>query len=200
MPKLQRARGTSLAPLADGDFMLDGGTAMALRLGHRGSIGFDSFSERTLHEAPLRKRLALLDHARLEQTEAKTCVGRIAIGGEKFGWPFRLRSAGNTKAKRRSGRLSGFSLDLPTTALKLMLERAEAKHERDTVALFARDGRLPMGLPPAPSSGATSRRRNASALTFCANGDWPFVDAGVGTVRMVDECPQFRAHPYAAAK
>lgn len=110
--------------------MLDGGTAMALRLGHRSSIGFNSFSERTLHEAPVRKRLALLDDARLEQTEAKTCVERIAISGEKFGWPFRLRSAGNTKAKRRSGRLGGFFLDLPTTALKLILERGSQTRAR----------------------------------------------------------------------
>lgn len=58
------------------DFVLYGGTALALRLGHRESLGFDFFSRASFAPEDLRKRIGYLEAARpLQQSEnTLTCA------------------------------------------------------------------------------------------------------------------------------
>lgn len=51
LPPAQQRLWTELRPAAGLGFALYGGTAIALRLGHRSSVDFDFFSEKTLAEA-----------------------------------------------------------------------------------------------------------------------------------------------------
>ena len=52
------------------DFVLYGGTALALRLGHRASVDFDFFSRASFTPEDLRKRIGYLNAARtLQQSE-----------------------------------------------------------------------------------------------------------------------------------
>ncbi len=106
--------------------------------------------------------------------------------------------------KSRHDRVASIAspLDLLATALKLILERAEAKHERDTVALFAAGWALADGLAAARALFG-SHFLPAECLRAFADfedGDWPFLDAGVRetlieAARMVRELPLPRTIP-----
>ncbi len=54
------------------DFVLYGGTALALRLGHRESVDFDFFSSRLFQPVELIRSIAYLAGARITQEEANT--------------------------------------------------------------------------------------------------------------------------------
>ena len=58
---------SSLAPIRKAGFVLYGGTAVALRLGHRQSIDFDFFSDQPLDKSGLHKSLPLLADATVIQ-------------------------------------------------------------------------------------------------------------------------------------
>ena len=53
LPEPQLRLWHKLGPIADLGFALYGGTAIALRLGHRASIDFDFFTERALDRSSL---------------------------------------------------------------------------------------------------------------------------------------------------
>ena len=54
------------------EFVLYGGTALALRLGHRHSEDFDFFSNSSFVPETLRKRIPYLEGAEISQIEANT--------------------------------------------------------------------------------------------------------------------------------
>ncbi|MCX6983478.1 MAG: nucleotidyl transferase AbiEii/AbiGii toxin family protein, partial [Lentisphaerae bacterium] len=60
LPLSQQTIWPSLAPVRKSGFVLYGGTAVALRLGHRQSLDFDFFSDRPLERADLYKNLLIL--------------------------------------------------------------------------------------------------------------------------------------------
>jgi len=57
MPVAQRQLWLELRPAAQFGFVLYGGTAIALRLGHRTSVDFDFFSENPLNREAIRDAL-----------------------------------------------------------------------------------------------------------------------------------------------
>lgn len=64
LPAAPRAIWPSLRPAQEFGFVLYGGTAVALRLGHRVSVDFDFFSNRHFTADALRKRLPILADTR----------------------------------------------------------------------------------------------------------------------------------------
>src|SRR6266568_1425766 len=60
LPKEQKALWPHLAPAKDLGFTLYGGSAIALRLGHRSSVDFDFFTEKTLAKNALYKAIPVL--------------------------------------------------------------------------------------------------------------------------------------------
>ena len=56
LPEAQRHLWPMLQPLAGLGFVLYGGTAISLRLGHRQSVDFDFFTDRPLDPQALRSR------------------------------------------------------------------------------------------------------------------------------------------------
>lgn len=69
LPKEQRALWKELKPLQGMGLVLYGGTAIALRLGHRVSIDFDFFSNNPLNKQQLWKLLPCLQKGILLQDE-----------------------------------------------------------------------------------------------------------------------------------
>lgn len=72
LPSQQRKLYPKLRVVRDMGFVLYGGTAIALRLGHRRSLDYDFFSSRPIDERTLRKSFPFLENATSIQVEAQT--------------------------------------------------------------------------------------------------------------------------------
>jgi len=70
LPVAQKTIWPALAPAARAGFVLYGGTALALRLGHRQSADFDFFNDADLDKDRLREKIPLLNSAQTIQDES----------------------------------------------------------------------------------------------------------------------------------
>jgi len=119
-------------------FVLYGGTALALRLGHRQSVDFDFFSSRSVDPEKLLSDLSLLRAARIIQNTSQTLTVLVDREG-----PVKLSFFGSISMGRvgmpeetPDGVLSVASLlDLAGTKAKVVLQRAESKDYLDLLAI-----------------------------------------------------------------
>jgi hypothetical protein len=159
-------------------FVLYGGTALALRLGHRQSEDFDFFSNEPFHPDALRDSIPYLKHAEMAQFQDNTLTALVDRNG-----PVKLSFFGSLGIKRvqdpdvaeENGVQIASLLDLLASKLKTVQSRAEAKDYRDVVASFDAGLSLADGLGAAAAiygknfNGALSLK----ALTFFEDGDLP---------------------------
>ena len=138
LPPAQRQLWHELGPAAVLGFVLYGGTAIALRLGHRASVDFDFFSERPLDRESIREVFPFMAQSIVLQDERnalsvlvpcvdaeRTHIKVSFFGTIGFG---RVREPQMTE----DGVLRVASLDdLMATKVKVVLQRAEAKDYRD---------------------------------------------------------------------
>lgn len=121
-----------------GNFVLYGGTAMALRLGHRQSEDFDLFSNEQFEPSSLLS-LSYLRGARVDQRGDNTLTAFVDRGGL-----VKVSFFGDVQMSRvedpdiaNGNRLQIASLlDLSATKLKTIQQRAEAKDYLDLTAAF----------------------------------------------------------------
>jgi len=152
LPERQRLLWPSLSPLARNGFVLYGGTAIALRYGHRVSVDFDFFSARPLDRLALARALPWLPDARVLQDQPETLT---VLSTEPALSRQTERAADQETAVKVSffgglaiGRLQdpdpsgdgvalvASPLDLLATKLKVMLQRAERKDYDDVTVLL----------------------------------------------------------------
>jgi nucleotidyltransferase AbiEii toxin of type IV toxin-antitoxin system len=159
-------------------FVLYGGTALALRLGHRQSEDFDFFSNKSFRPAALREGILYLKHAEMTQFQDNTLTAIVDRNG-----PVKLSFFGSLGIKRvqdpdiaeENGVQIASLADLLASKLKTVQLRAEAKDYRDIVATFDAGLSLAEGLAAAAAiygkhfNGALSLK----ALTFFEDGDLP---------------------------
>ncbi|MBI5131365.1 MAG: nucleotidyl transferase AbiEii/AbiGii toxin family protein [Rhodopseudomonas palustris] len=150
LPEPQQQIWRSLAPLSHLDFVLYGGTAVALHLGHRISIDFDFFRSRSLDKDEIAAALAPMGEADILQEARDTLVIRAAArsGSVKLSF-FGGLGLGRINPPLRttdSVLLVASPEDLLATKLKAILDRAEAKDYRDIAALLEAGISLPRGL------------------------------------------------------
>lgn len=74
LPTAQRRLWPKLGNTPNLGFTLYGGTAIALRLGHRDSVDFDFFSERPLNRDTIKARLPFMEQSTTLQDEDNTWV------------------------------------------------------------------------------------------------------------------------------
>ena len=122
------------------EFVLYGGTALALRLGHRKSVDFDFFCARPFDPGELLERISYLKNAKIVQNEANTLSVTVQRRGPVklsfFGVP-RLRRVGEI-AKAPVTRIKIASLlDLAGTKAAVVQRRAEAKDYIDIAAILS---------------------------------------------------------------
>jgi hypothetical protein len=140
LPKAQQEIWSMLAPAPALSFVLYGGTAVALHLGHRVSIDFDFFNGEQLDKKALEEAFGFLRNARIIQEDENTLVatpemrsgpvklsffGGVTIG--RINEPLWTRDRTLLVASRE---------DLLATKLKAILDRAEAKDYRDIAGLL----------------------------------------------------------------
>ena len=135
------------------EFVLYGGTAVALHLGHRLSMDFDFFGDKPLDPARLVPAMAFLAGAIVTQREPNTFSCTVDRGGvvklSFFGLPGLPRLAPPLVAPDNALRIASL-LDLAGTKASVVQVRAEAKDYIDIDALLT-DGRI--GLPTALAAG-----------------------------------------------
>src|SRR6266849_8582027 len=146
----QREIWPKLAPARRLSFVLYGGTAVALHLGHRESLDFDFFRSEPLDKDHIRAAFGFVRGATVLQDVPDTLVVRAEMpsglvkvsffGGIGFG---RI----NDPLPTRDGTLLVASLnDLMATKLKATLDRAEAKDYRDIARMISAGVSLSAGL------------------------------------------------------
>jgi hypothetical protein len=140
LPAAQRALWPLLSPTIELGFVLYGGTAIALRLGHRASVDFDFFTERPPDRDALFLRLPFLAQSRTLQDTSNTftALASTNAGAVKlsFFWDIGFGRAGSP-AKTSDGVLEIASpLDLLATKLKVVQQRIESRDYLDIIALL----------------------------------------------------------------
>lgn len=177
LPPAQQEIWSQLAPAPDLSFVLYGGTAVALHLGHRISIDFDFFSTEPLEKGRIEASFGFIDKARTVQEDENTLVldvpmpsGRVRVsffGGLALG---RINDPLMTKDRVL---LVASLEDLLATKLKAILDRAEAKDYRDISAMLAAG----ISLEKALGAFAQMYRRDPGlplrAIGFFQDGDLP---------------------------
>jgi hypothetical protein len=150
LPAAQQQIWNALAAAPRLGFVLYGGTAIALHLGHRRSIDFDFFRSASLDKNQISAEFAFVKGAAVLQDTPDTLVllAEMPAGLVKISF---FGSIGfgrvNDPLLTRDGVLLVASLDdLMATKLKATLDRAEAKDYRDIAAMIAAGASLSAGL------------------------------------------------------
>lgn len=133
-----------------GYFTLYGGTALALRLGHRQSVDFDFFGDRPIDPQALMNEIPYLADARVLDVRVNSLNVSIDRGGpiklSFFGVPKLGRIAPPDIAAGTAIKVASL-IDIAGTKAAVIQQRAEAKDYIDLDALMTKGGvSLPMAL------------------------------------------------------
>ncbi len=180
LPDAQRELWRQLRPVCQIGFVLYGGTAIALQLGHRQSVDFDFFCDQPLNKSALAQALPFTQNATVLQDQANTWTLLVneskldnqavklsffgTIGFGRYGQP----------QWTRDGVMLVASLDdLMATKLKVILQRVEAKDYMDIAAMLRAQVSLASGLAHARAMFGTNFQPSESlkALTWHQGGD-----------------------------
>jgi hypothetical protein len=156
-------------------YVLYGGTAIALQLGHRESLDFDFFRSEPIDKDTIRAKFPFVRGSAILQDAPETLVvlaempaGAVKVsfyGGIGFG---RVHDSLQT----RDGTLLIASLDdLMATKLKATLDRAEAKDYRDIAEMISAGVSLAAGLSVFKQMFNGEPAQVLRALGFFGDGD-----------------------------
>lgn len=204
LPHAQRLLWSNLKPAANLGFALYGGTAIALRLGHRSSVDFDFFCETPLDRTALFETMPFLGVARVLQDRPDTLTflvtpdmasndtvklsffGSITLG--RVGVP----QWTNDKVAQIAS-----PEDLLSTKLKVVLQRIEAKDYLDIAAILESGTSLVVGLGAACALFGTTFQPSEclKALVYFEGGDLEVLPLKakkqlIASVKNVDDIPR----------
>jgi len=181
LPPAQKRLWPMLANAVNLGFTLYGGTAIALRLGHRDSVDFDFFSGNPLDRHALKTALPFMMQSTTLQEQDNTWVVLVPVGNSAQEEYVKLSFFGALSFGRigepdmtNDGILQVASLDdLMATKLKVILQRAEAKDYRDISAMLNSRVDLSRGLAAARQLYGQNFQPGESlkALTYFKDGD-----------------------------
>jgi hypothetical protein len=160
------------------EFVLYGGTALALRLGHRQSEDFDFFSNRPFTPEVLLRGIRYLRNAEVSQSEGNTLTVIVQRNGPvkvSFFGGLKLNRAQDPDVAPDNGIQVASLLDVAATKLATIQQRAQARDYEDLAAIVSEGISLSEALGAATAAygkefnGALSLK----ALTYFADGDLP---------------------------
>jgi hypothetical protein len=175
LPPAQREIWPQLASARALSFVLYGGTAIALHLGHRQSLDFDFFSAEPLDKTQLKTSFVFMRDARTIQENPQTLVvsAQTTVGPVRISF-FGMIGVGHVNAPLQTSDdvLLVASLDdLMPTKLKAILDRAEAKDYADIAAMLAAGVSLERGLGAFSAMFKNDPALPLRALGFFKDGD-----------------------------
>ena len=180
LPPSQRALWMELSDVPP-IFTLYGGTAIALRYGHRRSDDFDFFAHSDFDPIKLSEQIPFLAGASILQSEANTLTCRVMRGEPVlvsfFGVP-RLGRLLEPDTVEHIGIRVASSIDLAGTKVSAVQRRPEAKDYIDIDTLIANGISLPMALAAGMAiyGAAFNPQITLKALSF-------FDDGNLGTLQ-----------------
>ena len=145
LPPPQRALWPELAATPD-SFTLYGGTALALRLGHRTSVDFDFFSNASFDPERLAGQIPYLRDSDRIQLAPDTLTCRVDRGGPVLISFFGGLDLGQVAASEKTsdtGLRVASLLDLAGTKAAVLQKRAEVKDYLDVYAILEHGIELP---------------------------------------------------------
>ena len=177
LPKAQQELWSLLKPASSLSFVLYGGTAVALHLGHRISIDFDFFRSESLDKKELEISLPFVERATVIQEGNDTLVVSVAMPS----WLVKVSFFGGMKLGRVNDPLQTqdevlivASLeDLLATKLKAIIDRAEAKDYRDIAEMISSGVSLDRGLAAFSEMFKRDVALPLKAIGFFKDGDLP---------------------------
>jgi hypothetical protein len=204
LPPAQRRLWDELVAIPS-EFVLYGGTALALRLGHRASEDFDFFSNQEFQPDELERRVPFLrDSVRL-QSSPNTLISTVDRNGPvkvSFFWGLQIRRVQNPEPAEGPGISVASLLDLAATKVKAVQDRAEAKDYIDVSRLLEEgiDIRDALGAAVAVYGSAFNPLLSLKALSYFADGDLSTLSDTVRsrltqTIRKVDPDQLPELHP-----
>lgn len=179
LPAAQQAIWPHLSATAAHGYVLYGGTAIALRFGHRASVDFDFFTDHPLDEGTLRSAIPVLAQATTlqESTDTLTVIAGAPVADRNV----KISFFGNIRFGRVGDPewtpdrvLQVASLrDLMATKLKVLLQRVESRDYRDVAAMIRSGADLATGLASAQRlfGGSFQPSECLKALTWFEGGD-----------------------------
>lgn len=177
LPSAQQELWPMLAPAPSLSFVLYGGTAVALHLGHRISVDFDFFKAEPLDKRKIENAFQFVKSASTIQEDENTLVLSVTMpsgpvkvsffGGLGLG---RLNDPLQTKD---SVLLVASLEDLLATKLKAILDRAEAKDYRDIAEMISRNVSLEKGLAVFSTMYGKDPALPLRAIGYFKDGDLP---------------------------
>lgn len=198
LPPAQRRLWTELETVPP-HFVLYGGTAIALRLGHRQSIDLDFFSTEPFDPAQLFQNIALLRGARRLQSRLNTLTVEIDRGGlveVSFFGGLSLGRVGDLEMAEGHTVPIASLLDLAGLKAAVVLERAMSKDYLDMAALLKSGISLPRALGAARAlyGEQFNPMITLKALSYFADGDLPKLPDDVKGF-LSEQASQVRAIP-----
>lgn len=137
LPPNQREIWALLRPVRDLGFVLYGGTAIALRLGHRQSVDFDFFSSGAIDRDRLRQDLPFLNSAEVRQDGGETFVLETSSHVKlSFFGGLNLGHVEAPEVTNDEISLVASLKDLMATKLKVILQRSEWKDYHDIATMI----------------------------------------------------------------
>jgi hypothetical protein len=177
LPAAQRTLWPQLTAIPR-NFVLYGGTAIALRLAHRQSVDFDFFTNEPFAPDELVRRAPLLANAIRLQSEANTLtvsVGTVEPVKLSFFGGLTLQRVGEPEVADDNHLPVASLLDLAATKMATVQQRAESKDYLDIAALLRHGIELPVALGAAVAVYGTSFNPaiTLKALAYFTDGDLP---------------------------
>ncbi|MDR0781417.1 MAG: nucleotidyl transferase AbiEii/AbiGii toxin family protein [Pseudomonadales bacterium] len=203
LPLAQQGLWPALRNASNLGFTLYGGTAIALRLGHRDSVDFDFFSEKPLDREVIKAALPCLTQATTIQDQDNTWVVLVPCGNSErehvkvsFFGAITFGRVGEPDFTDDGVLQVASCDDLMATKVKVVLQRAEAKDYRDVAAMLDAGVSLSRGLASARLLFGPNFQPSESlkALIYFNDGDLKTLSAAekatlVAAVKAVRDLP-----------
>lgn len=166
------------------EFVLYGGTALALRLGHRHSEDFDFFSNSSFKAEDLRRCISYLDSAEMSQFETNTLTAIVHREGPvkiSFFGGLLLNRVQDPDRAQGNGIHVASLMDVAATKLATIQQRAQARDYQDIAAIVSAGVSLAEAISAATAvygptfNGALSLK----ALTYFGDGDLPSLSSTI---------------------
>jgi len=160
------------------EFVLYGGTALALRLGHRHSEDFAFFSNSSFVPETLRKRVQYLQGAEMSQLETNTLTAIVNRDGPvkvSFFGGLALNRVQDPEVTQNHGVQVASLLDVAATKLATIQQRAQARDYEDLAAIVNAGVSLAdaIGAAAAVFGNTFNGALSLKALTYFSDGDLP---------------------------
>lgn len=160
------------------EFVLYGGTALALRLGHRHSEDFDFFSNIPFGPESLRKRISYLEGAEISQIEANTLTAIVGRNGPvkvSFFGGLALNRVNDPDLTEDNEIQVASLLDVAATKLSTIQQRAQARDYEDVAAIVNAGVSIAkaIGAATAVYGNTFNGALSLKALTYFSDGDLP---------------------------